>query len=381
MKYDPPEEAAINVTKDGKVNVLYSANYHGGNDYHWQNGGDLQNAGGLYCYDTNATRFTINSGQGGNFYKFELFYHARQLQQFKNFRLTRGGTDNRIHIAYYDTLAGAVKYSSVVQGTAFTNKSNHEIQWCNIDGGNDITTYNVSISPVGAKYKLVASNFEDGLGPTSGTAEYCAIALDGSGMPVVVYADVDTGTLRLARATSANPTNASAWKVQPVLGTDDPNAGMASEYFAAKFDSKGYLHIAFKNTRGELCYVKSTNANTNGGAYTFGESVIVDSTANKVELTLDGDVPYIAYISRSGAYDGIHIAYFDGELAKSWNADGTKNEKGAWNVMTVALQNRASEARACIEVAPQGTSARSDWKAAVGYTTGREYRVVKYIGE
>ena len=46
--------------------------------------------------------------------------------------------------------------------------------------------------------------------------------------------------------------------------------------------------------------------------------------------------------------------------------------------MTAAMQNRSSAARACVAVVP---SAVTDWKAAVGYTPGSVYRVVKYIGK
>ena len=46
--------------------------------------------------------------------------------------------------------------------------------------------------------------------------------------------------------------------------------------------------------------------------------------------------------------------------------------------MTAAMQNRAGDARACVAVAP---SSVTTWKAAVGYTPGNKYRVVKYIGK
>ena len=45
--------------------------------------------------------------------------------------------------------------------------------------------------------------------------------------------------------------------------------------------------------------------------------------------------------------------------------------------MTAAMKHRAGDARACIAVAP---SSVTNWKAAVGYTPGGVYRVVKYIG-
>ncbi|ERF61531.1 hypothetical protein HMPREF0860_0166 [Treponema socranskii subsp. socranskii VPI DR56BR1116 = ATCC 35536] len=46
--------------------------------------------------------------------------------------------------------------------------------------------------------------------------------------------------------------------------------------------------------------------------------------------------------------------------------------------MTAAMKQRAGDARACVAVAPASVTT---WKAAVGYTPGSVYRVVKYIGK
>ena len=81
-------------------------------------------------------------------------------------------------------------------------------------------------------------------------------------------------------------------------------------------------------------------------------------------------------MSKVNAFDGIRIARYDSNLVTEWNADGTAKTKGAWNIMTVAMQNRAGDARACVAVAPSSVTA---WKAAVGYTPGNVYRVVKYV--
>ena len=379
--YDPPEEAAISISDANKINVLYSANYHGGSSSHWN--ASFYDAGGLYCYDSNAGYFYNDYRHYGKAYRFELFYHNKQLQQFKNFRIAR--KSDRIHIAYYDSLANSIKYSSVDASSPasgdFTN-DRHEIAWVDLDGGNDVDTKtDGNLKRIGTVAKLVdgaGGQFET-ISRTGGTAEYCAIALDGSNRPVVVYADVDSGTLRLARASSAVPTAVSDWKVQKVLTADkDPNIGIAEGYFTAKFDSEGKLHIAFRNTRGQLCYVKSTNANAGASAYTFGKSVIIDEAGSLADLSLDGTTPYISYMSRVNAFDGIRIARYDDNLVTEWNDNGTAKTKGAWNVMTAGMKNRASNVRTCIAVAPSTVTA---WKAAVGYTPGNVYRVVKYIGE
>ncbi|MEL3909511.1 MAG: hypothetical protein P1P58_00590, partial [Treponema sp.] len=374
--YDPPEEACISVTSDNKVNVLYSANYHGGTAGSWV--ADAQSAGGLYCYDSSAP--WIYAGRDSRyFHRFELFYHDKQLQQFRNFRITRGN-NNRIHITYYDTLTNSIKYSTVMYND--TGSASHERPWINLDGRSD--SHDIQYYTGGSSAVLSTDNYE-GVSRTASTAEYCAIALDTKNRPVVIYADIDTGTLRLARGLSNAPTTAINWKVQKVLAPNDPNTGLASDYFTAKIDSNGYLHIAFRNTKGQLCYVKSTNTNKDKAddqmiAYTFGTSEIIDDAGVWADLTLDGATPYISYMSKANAYDGIRIAYMDSTLVKSWNNNGTENEKGGWNKITVALakDHRANNARTCIAVAP---STVTNWKAAVGYTPGNEYRVIKYIGK
>ncbi len=371
--YDPPEEAAISVTGTDTVNILYSANYHGGRDSDWVN--DSEKAGGLYCYDKDAN-FVYVKNDSCKLHRFELFYHNKQLQQFKNFRISRGN-NNRIHIAYYDTLSHSIKYATVMNNAQ--GNDYHERPWINLDGDSDADdtgSYTGGSSAV--LMDGAAGQFEDGLRRTGGTAEYCAIALDGSNRPVVVYADVDKGTLRLARASSATPTAASDWKVQKVLPAGDANTGRAADYFAAQFDSAGHLHIVFRNTKGQICYVESTNANAGASAYTFEKSVVVAENGSRVELTMDGTIPYVAYLSKTNAYDGIQIAYYDANLVKTWKPDGSADQTGAWNIMTAAMKHRAGDARACVAVAPASVTT---WKAAVGYTPGSIYRVVKYVGK
>ena len=370
--YDPPEEACISVSSDDKVNVLYSANYHGGSESAWVN--DAEKAGGLYCYDENASSIYVGRDYR-KVHRFELFYHNKQLQQFKNFRIARGN-NNRIHIAYYDTLSHSIKYATVMNNAQGNDL--HERPWVNLDGGSD--SHDTGSYTGGSSLVLPDgnTNFENGLNRTGSTASYCAIALDKLNRPVVVYADVDTGTLRLARANAETPTAAANWKVQKVLPSSDDNEGLASDYFAAQFDSAGYLHIVFRSTKGQLCYVKSKEKNQGANPYTFDKSVVIAENGSWVELTMDGTTPYVAYLSKTNAYDGIQIAYYDANLVKKWKTDGSGDEKGAWNIMTAAMQNRSGAARACVAVAP---SVVTDWKAAVGYTPGDKYRVVKYIGK
>ncbi|UTC62322.1 hypothetical protein E4O05_12585 [Treponema sp. OMZ 787] len=368
--YDPSEETAIYIGTADTVNVLYAANYVSGTSFT----SSANYAGGLYCYTPEAP--IIYSGHKAH--RFELYYHEPMLQQFGSPRLARG-TNDQINITYYDRDTKSVKYSTVAHNA--TGNANHERPWINIDGASD--THDTQLYTGGNSVVLPAGQF-DGITRAGSTAEYSSIALDAKDRAVVVYADVDTGTLRIARADKAIPMAAIDWKVKKVLPPNDPNEGLAEGYFTAKFDTEGYLHIAFRNIRGQLCYVKSTNTHkdttnmTATDAYTFGTSSVVDDFGAWADITLEGTTPYISYLSKINAYDGIRIARYDAHLVTEWNADGTPKTKGAWNVMTAAMQYRSSNVRTCIAVAP---STVTDWKAAVGYTPGDKYRAVKFIGE
>ncbi len=361
--YDPPEDTDICVTGTSTVNVLYSANYYGGVGW----GSNVGAAGGLYCYDAQASQLRGSY----RFHRFELYYHNQQLQQFKNIRVARG-SNRRIQVCYFDTLSKSVKYSSVAYNA--TGSSTHERPWINLDGGSD--SHDTGSYTGGSSGILGNTQFEGGLTRLGATAGHCAIAIDGNNKPVVVYGDVDTGTLRLARATDAVPMSFDKWKVQKILATDDMNYGLVVDYFTAKFDSSGYLHIAFRNTRGQLCYIKSTNANAGATAYEFGKSQIVDNAGNYADITLKGTTAYISYMERMNVYDGIKVAYYDANFVKTYNSDGTPKDKGAWQIMTASMTHRAGSERTCVEVAPTNSLG---WNIAVGYSTGDNYRVIRFV--
>lgn len=366
--YDPPEETDIVVTGTNQVNVLYSANYHGGYPTSWVS--DATQAGGLYLYDDSAPVIDDNRTPNHPVYRFELFYHNQMLQQFKNLRVARASenTGERIHIIYYDRLSGSIKYSNINDGyNGGTDPQTHEIRWVNIDGGSDgddTATYTD-----GASIVLNNTRFSTG-SRTSGVGEIAALTLTSTKYPVVVYYDAVNNDIKLARANAINPKgNQTNWYVQTVL-----NAPLV-DYLDAKIDSAGYLHIVFQNSKGELCYVKSTNNPTNGNTnYTFGTSEVIAPTAMWIDLTLKGTVPYISYLTAINTFNGVNIAFKDSTL----DLDGDGSPEGGWETMTAAMTYKSTNVRSCIEVHPNGTG--TSWTAAVGYTPGDLYRVVFYYG-
>ncbi|MEE1290046.1 MAG: hypothetical protein UHW86_03320, partial [Spirochaetota bacterium] len=244
--FDPSEETDIHVSGTGTVNVAYSANYHGGNESNWS--ANSSGAGGVYVYDANAT--SKNGGkQNYSFNKFELFYHDKMLQQFKNIRVKRSNIADAglVHVAYYDKVTSSIHYSNS-PGNGNQRAEDNEYAWVNIDGGydnHDTNSYFKNLTKSGNSYwgttytvenqdsvRLADSNFE-GTKRSSGTGESVGLALTESRYPVVVYYDTDNMILKVARATQENPKgNTSYWKVQDVLATGDINYKSMVDYIS-----------------------------------------------------------------------------------------------------------------------------------------------------
>ena len=192
-----------------------------------------------------------------------------------------------------------------------------------------------------------------------------------------MYMDSATGSLRLARSTSKQPTASNHWKIQSVLASSDPNGKLASDYINACIGSDGYLHIAFQNTKGQLVYVKSTNTSDEGLAkYTFGTSEVLDDSGMSIDMTMNGATPYISYVSRPNSYDAIRIAY---KTSMDFNNTGTDVE--GWETMTAPLNQRAANSRICIETQAKYYNAAEKMPVAVGFTTGSDYRAAFYVGK
>jgi len=402
--YDPPEETDITVTGSGgnpEVNVLYAANYHGGTPYKWGigvyaspwNDTNPENAGGIYLYDKDAVDTEVGNYNNAKMYRFELFTYDNELQQFKNIRTVRSG-DN-IYVVYYDRLTGAVKFAWV-DDSKTPNTSAKALPWCVIDGNHDVTDTDSKVpdapasapltqktftfvSPNNSTYKApyVLSNFDDGLSVSNAVWESIAVTTTKDGYPVVVYLDSATGSLRLARSTKTQPTAPADWTIQKVLASSDKNGKNASDYIRAGIGTDGILHIAFQNTKGQLVYVKSTNTSDNGlTKYAFGKSEVLDDSGMSIDMTINGTIPYITYVSRPNSYDAIRIAY---KTSMDFNNTGTNVE--GWETMTAPLNERAANSRICIETQAKHYNATGTMPVAVGFKTNSDYRAAFYVGK
>ena len=395
--YDEMASTDICVTGDSKVNVLYLGNYY--SEPSWTSNAGF--AGGVYCYDSDAAECSTGRSSYPT-QRFELLYHNELVGQFKNLRMRRS-SEGILHVAYYDSSTSSIHYSETKGNNKPSNNNLFENSWVNIDGLTDdefdgfdkntslththqtvisgkTTTYTTQFDDINVcvsddKFLTTSSKVR-----SPGTGEYLGIALTSKQMPVIVYSDMNS-TMRIARATSTLPKGASGgnnWLIQDAMQTSDPNYSYSasSAYIACEIDSSGYLHIAFQNSKGELVYLKSTNAPTNGNtAYTFGESVVLCDSAMDIDIYLNGTVPYISYISKINTTDGLNMAFFDSSL----DLDQDGSAEGAWETMTVPLSRRVSDSRTCVCVNPSGNS--NKWHAAIGFTPGDYYRVAFYKGK
>ena len=431
--YDSPEETTIYVTGSGsgaQVNVAYMANYQSGGDYaKWTH--HIDDAGGLHLYDPHLQ--TMNSTEKNNestfdfnvagfrshcMSRFELLYHDKQFQQFKNFRLVRANANigKYIHTAYYDIDTMSIHYSNVSIKKS-NNYSTHvgrqqfEASWVNIDGGYDEhDTQQMEGKPFkradGTDWEIYSdgdynitlgdSQFTDELSRSSATGEYVGIDVTpDKHYPVLAYFDPVNHVVKLARANAENPkrnmdykdkgqsscpNGADNWKVQRVItDASDPNYTTTNgNYVDMQIDDKGYVHVVFVNGRGELIYVESTN-NPNDGStpYTFGKSVVIaENSPMNVDLTVRGETPYIGYLTSLGSFDGLNTAFIDESL--DLNNDG--NNEGGWETMSAPLTHSVSNNRASVEVHPNPSSASAWGESAHAYFSGGYYRAAYYIG-
>ena len=422
--FDAPEETTIFVTgknSNATVNVAYMANYQSGGDYkNWTHyWGD---AGGLYLYDPNLKKMNDNesndaetfdynvSGFRDNYFvtRFELLYHDKQFQQFKNFRLARGSNaiGKNVHIAYYDIDTMSIHYSNISvkkSNTYATNvgRDSFEATWVNIDGtydehdteqidgvaynrgnGNSLT----KMSDGSKNIILGEEQFADGLTRSTATGEYVGIDVTSKHYPVIAYFDSVNQVIKLARANAENPkinkdypeNGAHNWEVQRVITnpSDDNYTTTNGNYVDVQIDSDGKAHVVFVNGKGELIYVKSKNSSDDGKtAYTFGPSVVIaENSPMNVDLTVRGETPYIGYLSSLGSFDGLNTAFYD----KSLDLDNDGIKEGGWETMSAPLIHAVSNNRASVEAHP--TPASSTWESAHAYYSAGYYRVAYYIG-
>jgi hypothetical protein len=403
--YDPAEFTDIHVDGSNNISVAFLGNYYGGTTWDYNPG----NAGALAVWNSNAPlQYTYTLAD--NYYKFEDLYHSQMLMQFQRPRVVRSG--NNIHVAYYDVNTSSVKYGYALNGAASTA----EIGWINIDGGSNaddvrhvtgvatgrtnttmtdtaligngliatnqyiylhnnsggcgsaqITGWNSGTGQVTwvgtintgyTSYTIITTTSNlvtQGVARSTSAGTYVAIDVDEQGYPVIMYYDIASQTLKLARATSLTPTAPADWTRQTVFQSGDPNKTYVGQYVAMKFDTIGNLYaVCYRISTGDLVYLQAPNVAV-GNNYVFGNSTVIDTEGAVgawADITLNGTTPYVSYLNSSmiGTFNGLKMAYYDSTHSN-------------WEYMIAPLSTAISDNRTNIEYKKGSV----DWTVSLGY--------------
>jgi hypothetical protein len=316
-----------------------------------------------------------------------------------------------IHVSYYDTKDGSLKYrynrrggyGTVAFGTSATTNTQH-YAWTNLDGGYDLddrNTFNAdnntnwATATGGGYYKAPYTTYtaaiaqnerivdyatrstragqtnDGGKGPSIVDAgEYNSIALTNNGYPVVAYYDKTNQKLKLAISSATVPIRASLWTIQDVFpGSGDgiQNRDGTGQYVSMKIDTRNganIVHIAAMNsTNKNLVYIRGT---LSGTAFTYTRAQVVDSVGSVgrwCSLSLDENGnPWISYQDESyqGSRDGVKMAYYNAAAYYKGSAAYRNGEDTdingvavtGWEAMHIPTRFRVDNARTGMECYP-----------------------------
>lgn len=174
---------------------------------------------------------------------------------------------------------------------------------------NDGTTHNTSYTCMGGAVYYGDSNVvTSGASRVSSAGSYLSLDVTSSGKPVIVYYDSDNETLRIAYSTSATPSMTNVATGRDTFTRQTISDVKGGTYVQAKIDPQNYLHIMYRDSDGQLCYIKSTNT-PDDGAYTFGKSMVIETSGTYGTLSLMKDgtdyVPCVAFLNSEGTANGV----------------------------------------------------------------------------
>ena len=360
----------------GRNSTLHSWNHTGGVFVHGPGG---EAAGGITGSSHYAVERQWYNSSWQNRYLLPSGWADGQVsaadEQFRNPRVAThrhgaGASDERIHVAYFDSVTGAIKYRFNARGqpggaafgmgsisstggvptnpldSAHTSAANagRDVRrlWTVLDGRIDEDDRLGSGAASGwlagalqarlsvRDARVVQSDrFEGALERSSGVGEHNDIAVTRSGFPVVVYFDAESERLRIAVSNSAIPVEGANWSVFEVFNgahRNNPRAHGTGQYVSMRIDAvagaaPNEVHIsAFNGVSNNLVYIRGRilNDGTANASWQFDHAVVVDSVGRNVgrrsSISLDrhGN-PWIAYLDNGlvGRSDGVKAAFFN----------------------------------------------------------------------
>jgi hypothetical protein len=233
------------------------------------------------------------------------------------------------------------------------------------------------------------SNVSGTIERSTNAGEYSAIDYDSNGRPVIAYYDQANDTLRLAYASSNNPTAGTNWTRRYVLPSTDALHRGSGTYVSMKIQrtqeggsaaqgNADIIHLAFFNSvKNTLVYASGTRTGT-FTAYTV-DNVVKGGTYTDISLD-SGNNPWIVYAdsARIGANGGARIAYRDTTAYTRALTDPVNSGRSiaGWEALTMPASYVVNRDRLNIAAWPPqvpggvtlGTRpTTSTWNAAVGY--------------
>jgi hypothetical protein len=338
--------------------------------------------GGIFIYGPDGEAVdlsytTTNPGAINQLNKEKKFYYAESTwynaaqysprtanppstDQFLNPHIVTSGTnDANIHVSYYDSKDGSIKYRynrrnspgtidnpANSQGDGQSSVDTVELipkMWTNLDGGYDTddtlaTTYSYTTGNIGAGARVVnlssrptGGTGDDGSVKSNNAGEHNAIAVTSQGYPVVAYFDATRQRLKLAVSNTVDPVLADKWVIRDKVIPDGPYQNGTGEYVSIAIDTTNTIHIAAMNAAsGNLVYIKGQlnltgwSGNSNQADADAANNVLTNVTVHVVDsigtvgrwcnISLDDQGrPWIAYQDAGyiGAKDGVKLAYLN----------------------------------------------------------------------
>lgn len=204
------------------------------------------------------------------------------------------------------------------------------------EDGKEVKSY---YTPTGLCVYHGSSNVvKEGVAQITSSAEgkYSSIDVTSTGKPVIVYYDSANDTLRIAYASVSEINMYSSSEGCGKFTRQAISGVRGGTYVQAKIDGDNYLHIMYRDSDGKLCYLKSTN-NPDGGAYTFGSPMSIDSSGTYGTLSVMNTgtaenpvyVPCVSWLNSEGTANGVKYALLR-------NVDtGNGNTESLWDVQIV----------------------------------------------
>ena len=222
---------------------------------------------------------------------------------------------------------------------------------------------------------------------SSSAGKYSSLDVTKTGKPVLVYYDGENETLRVAYCkVDSNCNLASNWAIC--------ETGVSGgTYVQAKIDPKNNLHIMYRDSDGQLRYIKSKSNQDGDGpdgeAYTFEEPMVIETSGTYGTLSLmnnnDTYVPCVAFLNSEGTANGVKYSLLRDVDTGLRDVDtGAAKPEKLWDTMVVPAvvsggENHYITGGELVYVEgksgswseTQDTVNTADCDAIVGFNTGR----------